>query len=89
MRNFPQACLWRQYQLTLDTPIHSGTINGVRSRVLEKCGFKLENIVKGAYIKFKQKEDKLNYRILKAEFENLQKQDFSRESRNSDYNRRN
>lgn len=63
--------------------------NAKSIRVLEKCGFKLENIVKGAYIKFKQKEDKLNYRILKTEFENLQKQDFSQESRNSDYNRRN
>jgi RimJ/RimL family protein N-acetyltransferase len=47
-------------------------------RVLEKCGFKLKNIVRDAYIKFGQKQDRLNYRILKAEFENLQQQDFYR-----------
>ena len=28
---FSTGMPWRQYQLTLDTPIHSGTINGVRS----------------------------------------------------------
>ena len=31
VKNFPQACLWKRDQLTLDTLIYSGTINGGRS----------------------------------------------------------
>ncbi len=41
-------------------------------KVMEKCGFRLKEVVKDAYIKYNVSQNRLNYAILKSEFERLE-----------------
>ncbi|MHC4159148.1 MAG: GNAT family N-acetyltransferase [Planctomycetota bacterium] len=38
-------------------------------KVMEKCGLKLEGVIKKAYFKFNEYHDKLNYSILRSEWD--------------------
>jgi RimJ/RimL family protein N-acetyltransferase len=40
-------------------------------KVMEKCDFKLDGVVEAAYLKYGEMQNRLNYRILKSEYENV------------------
>lgn len=40
-------------------------------RVMEKCGFKLQSVVRDAYVKYGEPQTRLNYSILKSDYEAL------------------
>ena len=45
--------------------------NAASRKVMEKCGFKFDGIVKSAYLKYNEMQNRLNYRILKNECESV------------------
>jgi RimJ/RimL family protein N-acetyltransferase len=38
---------------------------------MEKCGFKLNGVIEAAYLKYNEMQNRLNYIILKSEYEKV------------------